>query len=90
MDDGCFSNNNTGSMIDHERATDRRPGMYVNAREHVRVLRDHSRHNGYLVFIKPMGQAVDGNSHEAGIRYNYFVDASGCRISSEKRFRILF
>ena len=76
-DDGGLADDDTGAVVDDHGVPERRAGVDVDARPFVGPLGQHARQDRHAEFVEAVGDAVDGDGLEAGVRQDHLVNAFG-------------
>jgi hypothetical protein len=72
-----FTNYNAHAMVNEKSSANRCTGMYLNACEEARKLRDKPRRHGELALVKRMGNVVQPEGMQARIRQ--YLEQASCR-----------
>ena len=85
-----FADDNTRTMIDEKVLANLRPGVDFDTRLAVGILGHDAGNNGNLHLVQNMGNAVNGNGKQTGIRENNLRLALCRRIPFKNSINIRF
>ena len=78
---GGFTDNNAGAVVDEEVLTHGGAGVNVNAGDAVGVLCHNPGEHRHIQGVQHVGQPVYGNGKQTGIGKNNLCHTGGCRVA---------